>query len=65
MVRSLMIALSCGVLRLVSWLYTAKCLTSEITSWAWMPRISAAASAPLRYGSSVSASKLRPQRGSR
>ncbi len=61
----LTIALSDGVLRLVSWLYTAKCLTWAITPVDWTPRMSAAPMVPFRYGSSPIDSKARPQRGSR
>ena len=51
--RVLTIALSAGVLRFVSWLYTAKCLTWAISPWLWTPSISPTASAWFRNGSSV------------
>src|SRR5437763_7559949 len=58
-------ALSASVLRLVSWLYTARCFTCAMTPVDWTPRMSATPSAPLRYGSSPNDSNARPQRGSR
>ena len=58
-------ASSDGVFRLVSWLYTAKCLTWAITPVDWTPWMSAAPSVPFRYGSSPMDSNARPQRGSR
>ena len=57
-------ALSAGVLRLVSWLYTAKCFTWAITPADCTPWMSAAPMVPFRYGSSPIDSKARPQRGS-
>src|SRR5258706_6986798 len=56
--------LSADVLRYVSWLYASKCLTWDITSWLCTPSISATSSDEFRNGSSDSASKDRPHRGS-
>ncbi len=58
-------ALSAAVLRLVSWLYTAKCLTWAMVPVDCTPWMSAALSCPFRYGSSPIDSNARPQRGSR
>src|SRR5580704_2627465 len=56
---------SWGVLRLVSWLYAAKCLTCDISPVLCTPSISLVASDAFRNGSSVNASNDRPHRGSR
>ena len=45
--RVLTIALSAGVLRFVSWLYTARCFTCAISSWLCTPLMSAVAMAAL------------------
>ena len=58
-------ASSDDVFRLVSWLYTAKCLTWAIVPVDWTPWMSAAPMVPFRYGSSPTDSNARPHRGSR
>src|SRR4051812_15257159 len=52
-------------LRRTSWLFATRCLTVAITCLLCTPRISAAACAPVRYGSSLKVSGARPHRGSR